>query len=106
MDVEDAEGFEAIAQAVALPHDAEDEIVPQLQEFDTIGELYRSIHAGLEHLAGRIGPGDCSSGRPNAQATEEHFRWTELVAVTDVASAQLAHRHDRRAGRGCPGRMA
>src|SRR3954462_7691729 len=32
MDVEDAEGFEAIAQAVALPHDEGDEIVPQLQE--------------------------------------------------------------------------
>ncbi len=45
-------------------------------------------------------------GPANAQATEEHFRWTELVAVTDVASARLAHRHDRRAGRGCPGRMA
>ena len=90
MDVEDAEGFEAIAQAVALPHDEHDEIVPHLQEFDTIGQLYRSIQAGLEHLADRLGPERLFIGPPNAQATEEHFRWPELVAVTDLASARRA----------------
>ena len=87
MDVEDAEGFEAIEQAVALPHDEGDEIVPHLQEFDTIGQLYRSIQAGLEHLADRLGPERLFIGPANAQATEEHFRWEELVAVTDLASA-------------------
>ena len=87
MDVEDAEGFEAIERAVALPHDPEDEIVPQLQEFDTIGQLYRSIRAGLEHLAGRLGPEGLFIGPANAQATEEHFRWEELVPVRDLASA-------------------
>ena len=90
MDVEDAEGFEAMAQAVALPHDEQDEIVPHLQEFDTIGQLYRSIHAGLEHLAERLGPERLFIGPANAQATEEHFRWAELVAVTDLESAQQA----------------
>lgn len=90
MDVEDAEGFEAIGQAVALPHDESDEIVPHLQEFDTIGQLYRSIQAGLEHLAGRLGPERLFIGPANAQATEEHFRWEELVAVTDLASAKRA----------------
>ena len=90
MHVEDAEGFEAIEQAVALPHDEEDEIVPHLQEFDTIGQLYRSIQAGLEHLADRLGPERLFIGPVDAQATEEHFRWAELVAVTDVASAQRA----------------
>jgi hypothetical protein len=90
MDVEDADGFEAIEQAVALPHDEHDEIVPHLQEFDTIGQLYRSIQAGLEHLAGRLGPERLFIGPANAQATEEHFRWEELVAVTDLASAQRA----------------
>jgi len=90
MDVEDAEGFEAIAQAVALPRDGADEIVPQLQEFDTIGQLYRSIQAGLEYLAQRLGPERLFVGPPDAQAGEEHFRWPELVAVTDVASAQRA----------------
>jgi hypothetical protein len=90
MDVEDAEGFEAIAQATALPHDEGDEIVPHLQEFDTIGQLYRSIGAGLEHLDRRLGPGRLFIGPPDAQATEEHFRWPELVAVTDLASARQA----------------
>jgi len=90
MDIEDAEGFEAIARAVALPHEEEDQIVPHLQEFDTIGQLYRSIQAGLEHLAGRLGPDRLFVGPPDAQATEEHFRWPELVAVTDLASARQA----------------
>jgi len=90
MDVADAEGFEAIGQAVALPHDEGDEIVPHLQEFDTIGQLYRSIQAGFEHLADRLGPERLFIGPVNAQATEEHFRWEELVAVTDLASAQRA----------------
>ncbi len=90
MDIGDAEGFEAIAQAVALPHDEQDEIVPHLQEFDTIGQLYRSIQAGLEHLTDRLGPERLFIGPANAQATEEHFRWEELVAVTDLASAHRA----------------
>jgi hypothetical protein len=90
MDVEDAEGFEAMTQAAALPHDEADEIVPHLPEFDTIGQLYRSVQAGLEHLDERIGPERLFIGPPNAQATEEHFRWPELVAVTDLASARRA----------------
>ncbi len=90
MDVEDAEGFEAIAQAVPLPHDEADQIVPHLQEFDTIGQLYRSIQAGLEYLDTRLGSGRLFIGPPDAQATEEHFRWPELVAVTDLASAKAA----------------
>ena len=90
MNVEDAEGFEAIAEAVALPRDSHDEIVPQLQEFDTIGQLYRSIEAGLVYLDGRLGSERLFIGPPNAQATEEHFRWSELIAVTDLASARRA----------------
>jgi len=90
MAVDDAEGFEAIEQAVALPHEEGDEIVPHLQEFETIGGLYRSIADGIEHLAERLGPDRLFIGPANAQATEEHFRWPELVAVTDVESARRA----------------
>jgi hypothetical protein len=90
MDIDDAEGFVAVEQAVALPHDEGDEIVPHLQEFDTIGQLYRSIQSGLERIAGRIGEDRLFIGPANAQATEEHFRWEELVAVTDLASAARA----------------
>ena len=90
MAVDDAEGFEAIEQAVPLPHDEGDEIVPHLQEFETIGQLYRSIQDGIELLAERLGPDRLFIGPANAQATEEHFRWPELVAVTDVESARRA----------------
>ena len=90
MAMDDAEGFEAIARAVALPHDAKDDIVPHLQEFDTIGQLYRSIQMGLEYLDGRLGHERLFVGPPDAQATEEHFRWPELLAVTDLGSARQA----------------
>ena len=65
MAVEDAEGFEAHrAGRRAAARRRSDEIVPQLQEFDTIGELYRSIQAGLEHLAEPArARSACSSGR-------------------------------------------
>ena len=90
MDVEDAEGFEALAEALPLPHDGGDGIVPHLQEFDTIGQLYRSIQAGFVFLTDRLGADRLFVGPPDAQATEEHFRWPELVAVHDVESARTA----------------
>jgi hypothetical protein len=90
MDVEDAEGFAAVEQAVALPHDETDEIVPHLQEFDTIGQLYRSIRFGFERLQERLGAERLFVGPRDAQATAVHFRWDELVAVTDLTSAQRA----------------
>jgi hypothetical protein len=90
MDIEDAEGFAAMEEAIALPHDEGDEIVPHLQEFETIGDLYRSIQAGLAHLERRLGTDRLFVGPPAAQATEDHFKWPELVAVTDLASARQA----------------
>ena len=64
MDVEDAEGFEAFERAVAFEHDNEDEIVPHLQEFETIGALYRADRAWASSTsrAGSARSG-CSSGR-------------------------------------------
>jgi hypothetical protein len=90
MAYDDAEGFEALGRAVELPREEEDEIAPHLQDFDTIGTLYRSIEVGFDHLAEKLGPATLFIGQPNAQATEEHFGWPELVAVTDVASAHRA----------------
>jgi hypothetical protein len=90
VEIDDAEGFEAIAEAMPLAHDGPDGIVPHLHEFDTIGQLYRSIGAGLDHLTGRLGPERLFVGPPDAQATEEHYRWPELVAVHDLDSARRA----------------
>ena len=68
----------------------EDQIGAHLQDFATIGHLYRSLDEGLVHLAGKLGADRLFIGPPSAQATEEHFRWPELVAVTDLESAHRA----------------
>jgi len=90
MAIDDAEAFAALDKAVPLPRADEDEIGPRLQDFETIGVLYRAVEAGLGRLAERLGEATLFLGPPAAQATEEHFRWPELVPVTDLASAQAA----------------
>ena len=88
MDLDDADGLAAMARAAPLLN--ERDIVPQGQDFATIGHLYRSIEAGFAHLAEMHGERWLFVGPPRAQATAEYFRWPELVAVTDLASAQRA----------------
>src|SRR4030095_4139097 len=66
------------------------DIVPQLQDFATVGHLYRSIEHGFAHLAEKFGERNLFVGPPRAQATTETFAWPELVAVTDLATAQQA----------------
>jgi hypothetical protein len=66
------------------------EIVPQLQDFATIGHLYRSIEDGLHHLSELYGEKRLFCGPPRAQARTEHFGWSELVTARDSASAQRA----------------
>jgi hypothetical protein len=90
MEVADADGMAALAKATELPHDEEDEIGPHLQDFATVGHLYRSIEDGIDSLAERIGQERLFIGPARAQATAEHFRWPELVAVTDLESAHAA----------------
>ncbi|WP_433562275.1 ferritin-like domain-containing protein [Nocardia sp. CA-151230] len=88
MALDDAEGMAMVGRAAA--HMEQGEIVPRLQDFATVGHLYRSIEHGIEHLAEKYGERWLFVGPRRAQATEKHFRWPELVAVTDVASAKLA----------------
>src|SRR5437660_220906 len=66
------------------------EIVPRGQDFATVGHLYRSIEQGFADLAAKLGEEQLFAGPPQAQATEADFGWPELVAVTDLASAQRA----------------
>jgi CDGSH-type Zn-finger protein len=88
MDIEDAAGMAAYRRATpAMQHG---EIVPRGQDFATVGHLYRSIEAGIAHLAEKYGEPSLFVGPPRAQATQAYFGWPELVAVTDVASAQRA----------------
>jgi CDGSH-type Zn-finger protein/truncated hemoglobin YjbI len=66
------------------------EIVPRGQDFATVGHLYRSIERGFADLAQKYGEDELFAGPPRAQATATDFGWPELVAVTDLASAQRA----------------
>jgi Ferritin-like len=66
------------------------EVMPRLQDFSTVGHLYRGIMQGLSHLAGRLGEHALFVGPPRAQATPKMFRWPQLVAVTGLESAHAA----------------
>ena len=86
--LKDAEGFEAMREAEPLM--SPEDIVPRPQEFATIGHLYRSIEEGFRHLVERHGEAWLFVGPPQAQARPETFRWSDLVPVTDLASAHQA----------------
>jgi CDGSH-type Zn-finger protein/truncated hemoglobin YjbI len=88
MALDDADGLTAVSRAAPIM--SERDIVPSGQDFATVGHLYRSIEAGFAHLAEQHGEDWLFIGPPRAQATARHFRWPELVAVTDLASAQQA----------------
>jgi Ferritin-like len=63
---------------------------PRAQDFSTVGHLYRGIEQGLTDLSGRFGERGLFVGPLRAQATPELFRWPQLVAVHDLASAMAA----------------
>ncbi|MBV9604269.1 MAG: CDGSH iron-sulfur domain-containing protein [Solirubrobacterales bacterium] len=89
MEYEGAEGLDIPAHE-AVPLMSERDIVPQPQDFATVGHLYRSIEDGFRHLAEKMGDENLFVGPPRAQAIPDNFRWPELVVVTDLASAQRA----------------
>ena len=76
----------------APPHDpvAPEEALPRMQEFATVGHLYRGIANGLSRLVELFGERAVFVGAPRAQATPELFGWPQLVAVTDLESAHAA----------------
>jgi hypothetical protein len=89
VEMADVEMFAALEKAASLPA-VEDEIGGHLRDFATIGQMYRAVEVGLDQLAARLGEPRLFLGPPAAQATDLHFRWEELVAVTDLASARRA----------------
>jgi len=66
------------------------EVMPRLQGFLTVGHLYRGIEQGLSDLVAQLGERVLFVGEPRAQATPDRFRWPQLIAVTDLASARAA----------------
>ncbi|MBV8945993.1 MAG: CDGSH iron-sulfur domain-containing protein [Solirubrobacterales bacterium] len=89
MEYEGAEGLDLPAHE-AVPLMSERDIVPQPQDFATVGHLYRSIEEGFRHLAEKVGEESLFVGPARAQAIPENFGFSELVSVTDLASAQKA----------------
>jgi hypothetical protein len=81
----DAEGFEPMG--FPPPPMQPEEIVPRGQDFTTVGELYRSIEAGLARLAQKLGEDRLFIGPAFHQADEHSFRWPELVPITDLGAA-------------------
>jgi hypothetical protein len=88
MECQDAKGFVPTAPPLE-PLDAS-EAMPHGQEFATVGHLYRGIERGLATLADRLGERALFVGSPRAQATPERFGWPQVIAVTDLATAQSA----------------
>ena len=89
-DMADQDAMAAVEQAVPLPRADEDEIGPRLQDFETIGTLYRAIELGFDRLAERLGEERLFVGPRDAQAVVGHFPIPELAAVTDLAGAHAA----------------
>ena len=83
--LEDVEAFAPIGDRP--PPMATDELQPRGQDFETQGQLYRSLDAGLRRLADKLGEDGLFIGPPWAQATPDSFGWKELVPVTNLSSA-------------------
>jgi hypothetical protein len=105
MELEGAEGIDAPVHE-AVPLLAEGDIVPQPQDFATIGHLYRSIECGIDHLAEKFGEQNLFVGPPRAQATSDYFHWPELVrSPTSPRPTRQSTRSSSRAkGRAVTGR--
>jgi hypothetical protein len=88
MDIDDAEGLAAVDGAVPVMD--EEEIAPHLQEFATVGHLYRSIEAGFRRLAEKWGEDKLFIGPVGAQASGKLFGWPQLEPITDSAAAVRA----------------
>jgi hypothetical protein len=90
LDMADQDALSAVEKAAPLPRADEDEIGPRLQDFDTIGTLYRAIEIGFDRLASKLGEQRLFVGPRSAQAVVGHFPLPSLAAVTDLASAHAA----------------
>src|SRR6266536_3194904 len=73
MDLDDADGLAAASRAAPLMN--ERDIVPRLQDFATVGHLYRSIEQGFGHLAAKHGEG------PRGDWRNAHFG--QFVSILD-----------------------
>ena len=90
MDLKDAAQFEMLAVPGPAMTLDDGQIVPEAQDFATVGHLYRGIEQGFRHLVEKYGEQQVFLGPPHAQATQATFGWSELVPVTGLSSAVSA----------------
>lgn len=83
VEMNDAESLAAMAAAVACVAD-DDDFAPHLQEFETVGHLYRSIEAGFRHLADKIGEERLLLGPAGAETRGDLFGWPELAPIRSI----------------------
>jgi Ferritin-like len=88
MDLNDSEGLAAMENAI--PVMGKEEIAPHLQEFRTVGHLYRSIEAGFRHLAEKMGEDNLFLGPSGSQTRGELFGWKELGPISSTDEAVRA----------------
>ncbi len=62
-------------------------LTPTAQDYETVGHLYRSVEAGIRHLAETLGEKALFCGDRALQVDASIVRLTGLIAVTDLASA-------------------
>ena len=79
------------------------EVISRAQDFGTVGHLYRGIEQGLAALSGRFGERGLFVSPMRTQATPELFRWPQLVAVHDLATATAAINEISEQGEGARG---
>jgi CDGSH-type Zn-finger protein/truncated hemoglobin YjbI len=88
MDFDDAEGLAALEGAA--PVMGPEEIAPHLQEFATVGHLYRSIEAGFHHLGEKLGEDNLFLEPAAGQVSGDLFGWPQLEPITSVDGAVRA----------------
>ncbi|MFN8621413.1 MAG: ferritin-like domain-containing protein, partial [Chloroflexota bacterium] len=101
MEVADAIGFGAPDQPE--PDRPDDLLMPEEQDWSSVGHLYRSIEAGLETLAARDGEDRVLIGPVRAQARWQAFRWHDITPVRTLADARAAIEVIIEAGEGARG---
>jgi len=90
MDLKDAPGFEIEAMPRLGSLLEEGQIVPESQDFLTVGHLYRGIEQGFRFLVDKYGEQRVFIGPQQEQARKQHLGWPELIAVTNLTSAVQA----------------
>lgn len=101
VDLDDGAGFERPPPYVRAAR--VDRLVPSAQDYATVGHLYRGIRDGFESLAARLGERALFVGDPSAQVGPDVAPLTDLIAVTDLASATRAIDTIVEQGEGAPG---